>query len=173
MSDRQLPGLCELLSLTSPLRSCCHCKQSRGTGVCCLLPYEACSRLLQTQGLHTHRRCAAELQPGRGRAYERETKTPKRIAKRRAELDSEGYQVRRRSLHCQTFPAPAPFLQPMAGCLWDVSRLRPVVGHRLPHNCVHHLFPFHDEGAQVVSRCRRIGPLCMYLPCRISIRFKV
>jgi hypothetical protein len=30
--------------------------------------------------------------PG-GRSYERQIKTPKRIAKRKAELDSEGYQV--------------------------------------------------------------------------------
>ena len=132
--------------------------------MCCLLPYEACSRLLQTHGLQTHRGCAADLQPGRGRAYERETKTPKRIAKRRAELDSEGYQVRRRTLLGQTVPAPAPFLQPTAGCLWDVSRLRPVVGHRSPQVVCIACFRFMAKEHKLFRECRRIEPLCMYMP---------
>ena len=59
--------------------------------------------------------------PGPGRAYERETKTPKRIAKRRAKLDSEGYQVRRKRLCFQRGSAPVPVLPAMAGCIWLIG----------------------------------------------------
>ncbi len=47
----------------------------------------------------THR-ASGRCMPG-GRSYERQIKTPKRIAKRKAELDSEGYQVSvRKTSHC-------------------------------------------------------------------------